>query len=396
MKQIQLLLIITSFLLNAKLVAQTNTFPTSGNVGIGTLNPEQKLDITGNLRLNSRSTQLSGNIDVLEFAKSHEFGYNWGRYVQGNITSYTANGYAGGLKIYTGYHIGNGNYDIKPAMTIGATGYNINDAYVGIGTVEPSSKLHVFGGDFLVNGGQGDRNSGIRIVAPVATSHYNWMIGANQNVNATFEITPSTVVNGTTFSVPAIAINANGNIGVGTNSPVPIGGACRTLGVNSTTDSYSGGISYMANGMVKGFSYYDNGAMALQGAAGVPVKIITNNTEQVRVDVSGYMGLGTANPTERLTVNGNIKTKKIIVTQTGWADYVFKDDYKLKPLQEVASYIKENKRLPEVPSAKEAAEKGASLGDTQVLLLKKIEELTLYVISLQNQVNELKKKTSSK
>jgi hypothetical protein len=64
----------------------------------------------------------------------------------------------------------------------------------------------------------------------------------------------------------------------------------------------------------------------------------------------------------------------------GWSDYVFNDDYKLRSLSSLESFIKQNKHLPEVPSAKEVEEKGISVGDNQALLLKKIEELTLYVI----------------
>ncbi len=361
--------------------AQTNTFPANGSVGIGTLNPIQKLEVIGNIRLNSQSRQLSGDIDVLEFAKCHELGCYAGPYVQGNITSYTANGYAGGLKFYTGYHTGNGNYALKPAMTIGATSGNINDAYVGIGTTSPNAKLHVYGGNLLVNGGQGDANSGIRIVAPVATSHYNWMIGANQNVNATFEITPSATVGGTTFTSPAVTVNANGNVGIGTSSPA------------SKLD-VSGAIYARYDATVLStISTNASGTLNVNGWNNVNIQ--TGGNSSVYASGNGNVGIGTTSPSEKLSVNGNIRTKKLIVAQTNWPDYVFHPAYQLKPLDEVEKFVQVNRHLPGVPSQKEVDRQGLDVGDTQALLLKKIEELTLYMIEvkkenkvLQEQINK--------
>jgi hypothetical protein len=117
---------------------------------------------------------------------------------------------------------------------------------------------------------------------------------------------------------------------------------------------------------------------------------ITNNIERLRISADGNVGIGTNNPTEKLSVNGNIITKKVRVTQTGWADYVFDKDYELPSLREVEEFIKQHKHLPEVPTAKEVQEKGVDVGDTQVLLLKKIEELTLYLIEVDKKLEQLK------
>jgi len=74
-----------------------------------------------------------------------------------------------------------------------------------------------------------------------------------------------------------------------------------------------------------------------------------------------------------------------------WPDYVFSDDYELLSLDELSSYIRENRRLPEIPSAAEVYENGVNLLEINKLLLKKMEEMTLYILDLQNQINELKK-----
>ncbi|HTJ48087.1 MAG TPA: hypothetical protein VL443_01440 [Cyclobacteriaceae bacterium] len=120
---------------------------------------------------------------------------------------------------------------------------------------------------------------------------------------------------------------------------------------------------------------------------------------------NGNVGIGTqftSNPNGyRLAVKGKIGAQEVQVenTSTTWADYVFEPTYKLRPLKEVKMFIKLNKHLPEIPSAEEIKENGHKLGEMDVLLLKKIEEMTLYMLeqeerikSLEEQVLNLKKK----
>jgi len=93
-----------------------------------------------------------------------------------------------------------------------------------------------------------------------------------------------------------------------------------------------------------------------------------------------------------ISLNANdIKTNDITVDLSNAADYVFEDNYNLKSLSEVESYVKENKHLPGMPSASEFAEKGMSVSEMSNKLLEKVEELTLHLIRLEKENLELKK-----
>lgn len=96
----------------------------------------------------------------------------------------------------------------------------------------------------------------------------------------------------------------------------------------------------------------------------------------------------------RLFVKDGIKTEKVkveIANINGWADYVFEKDYNLMPLKELESFVKKKKRLPEVPSASEAVSNGIELKEMNILLLKKVEELTLYILELNKRIEKLEK-----
>lgn len=123
-------------------------------------------------------------------------------------------------------------------------------------------------------------------------------------------------------------------------------------------------------------------------------------TDMVSLTSQGYVGIGTDNPKAKLAVNGNILAREMKVkTDIAVPDYVFEPDYELATLQEVEAFVKEHKHLPEIPSAKDIERDGLDLAEMNLLLLKKVEELTLHLIeqrndkvSLQNEVNELRQR----
>ncbi len=113
------------------------------------------------------------------------------------------------------------------------------------------------------------------------------------------------------------------------------------------------------------------------------------------IDQNGNVGISTTTPSEKLEVNGTIRTQEVKVETSGWPDYVFADNYQLTTLEEIEAFIKSNKHLPEVPSASEVEANGLKLGEMNALLLKKIEELTLYAIGQEKKNEELKIKNES-
>lgn len=150
-----------------------------------------------------------------------------------------------------------------------------------------------------------------------------------------------------------------------------------------------------------GCRYVSHGANQSEFVFGTANGALPQTRMTIRPD--GAIGVGTplsSNPNGYLlAVNGLIGAKEVRVenTSTTWPDYVFASDYPLLTLNELEKYIKQNKHLPGIPSASNIEEEGGfKLGEMNVTLLEKIEELTLYLIetnkqneALQKEINEL-------
>lgn len=123
-----------------------------------------------------------------------------------------------------------------------------------------------------------------------------------------------------------------------------------------------------------------------------PLHFFANSSwAQMTLLPNGNVGIGTTNPTFKLSVNGKIRSKEIVV-ESGWADYVFDENYTLPSLDAVAQYIQQHKHLPNIPAAAEIQQKGLPMGELQTKMMAKIEELTLYLIEANKKIEALEKR----
>jgi hypothetical protein len=315
---------------------------------------------------------------------------------------------------------------------------------VGIGTSSPGGSLSVIGSHphsveahFLNTNANGCSvlRVGVDAVAPTGAAVHDFNSGwagtgaytANTSSFGSFQSNGVNIVADNTSGVirmftggyavnnQRIIVNATGKVGIGTSNPqalLHISDASNPVQVNLGVDASSGG--YTA--LITGLSAVSGGYAVLQAIKSSG----TNYGDIVMNPNGGNVGVNTASPTEKLDINGNMKTSgyaligathlpaadaklavngtiystKVKVTPTGWADYVFLASYRLRPLSEVEQYIQQYGHLPEVPSAEEVQKNGIDVGDNQSTLLKKIEELTLYVIDLNKQVKKQQEEIS--
>ena len=175
----------------------------------------------------------------------------------------------------------------------------------------------------------------------------------------------------------------DGNVVVGSNSD----GALGKFTVH--TPNNSDGIVHVSDGGIILKTVVGGVSATIGTASNHTMRIVANSTAVINIEPNGTVGIGTTNPAGyRLAVNGNIRAKEIVV-ETGWADYVFDQHYRLTPLNELESYIKTHHRLPNIPSAEDISDNGLHVGEVQQKMMEKIEELTLHIIELNKRIYDL-------
>jgi hypothetical protein len=216
-------------------------------------------------------------------------------------------------------------------------------------------------------------NSGVDSNSHYGEFHLNYLF--NQTNSDKSNLTFGAYPGGATF-----AIRADGNVAMQDNKLFGL----RGLANNDT------GIQFDASSETVRMSHTKDNYeryVSLGGySAGTWFPQLTVNTK------TGNVGIGTTTPGSfKLAVEGKIGAREVQVTlQNPWPDYVFEPTYNLKPLAEIETYIKENKHLPEVPSAAAMEKNGVLLGEMNMLLLKKIEELTLFLIEQNKEIKKLR------
>jgi hypothetical protein len=294
---------------------------------------------------------------------------------------------------------------------------------VGIGTSSPQGPLQVNQVRPIIfknNGGNGIYGSEIGFNAVLNTSvvpnQFKKLGGTGQYGGASMAVDYSgnilfqmynaeTEMESTINFNPQIAFLNNGNLGLGTSSPLGKVQIFNSLAYNANETAtsqdhillnandpgnggYFGGITWESSGRRRASivatrehsdADYVGIAFFTKGPDGPG-----SMSESMRISRDGNVGIGTINPDAKLAVKGSIHTQEVRVDLTGAVtpDYVFEKDYNLLSLSELETYINQNKHLPEVPSAKEMEADGLNLKEMNLLLLKKVEELTLHLIEM--------------
>ncbi|RWU09963.1 hypothetical protein [Pedobacter chitinilyticus] len=177
----------------------------------------------------------------------------------------------------------------------------------------------------------------------------------------------------------------NDRIGIGTQTPLAklhVNGVIRAM--HSVAEDNSGDFENESSSGYGLFSRGGGGApnlysFKIENYNGVPVMLADGNSN---------VGIGTLTPKEKLSVNGKIRAKEIKVELANWPDYVFEEGYQNQSLAEIEQFIKQNKHLPGVPTAKQVEQEGVELGEMNKVLLKKIEELTLHLIEKEKKLDQ--------
>jgi hypothetical protein len=183
-----------------------------------------------------------------------------------------------------------------------------------------------------------------------------------------------------------MSILDNGNVGIGTTAPST---RLDVSGVTTVRNEGDGAILLDLKSE-RGWRFQQKGTAS---SAHLELYNYGGLNKNFSILTDGKVGIGTPTPDAKLTVKGDIHTNEVRVDLTGPIappDYVFEKDYPLTSLEELKSYIDRHKHLPEIPSAKEMEENGINLKEMNLLLLKKVEELTLHLIE-QNRINEEQK-----
>lgn len=371
-------------------VTGTGNSSIAGNLGIGVTAPSEKLDVTGWAKTSSgykvgTSTVINSNRDYTgsngSFTGALSVTGTGNSSFSGNVGIGTTTPdkklvVDGDIKFTGDLYHGNELFNSSNWTVSSSNIYRAN-GNVGIGISNPSSKLHISSNtgntteSFLSIENNGQPGSGITTIGK--------QVGGGPVI---IQQAGSTAFNNQGSTLSIFQKSANGNTG---------------FGISTYTTKY-GTVNYVDIFAPASNCYLRAEDTLILQARNGSVRLETNNG-YILMNANGQLGIGTQthidNNFTKLTVAGRIHAQEVKVTVDAGADFVFDNGYPLPCIVEVENFILANKHLPGIPSAEEMQQNGLDLGEMQIKLLQKIEELTLYVVELNKRINELEFENSS-
>ncbi len=416
----------------------------AGNVGIGIGAPLSKLHLVGNMLQDNGTLTMNNPTGILQFqnagvSKSYvqlsgdnlrmgtNSGNNLGKVIfrmdgsdkaiidsTGNLqilgeqdVSLTEHGFLT-LGSITGTNMVFDNQELMVRNNGNAENLILqnNSGNVGIGAVGiPNEKLDVAGSLKLTGSSRlikfetGQAGGGILRYAPGISfiRSDNTQLGSIEYVD-TFNLSNFMRLRMEGSIGAGLNITTNNDVGVGTVTPQArlhvLGGTDETIRITSLTPSiqFTDGVPAQNK---KGFidlsgNDFRIGTNTENNTGNFIIRV--NGLNTIYINPSGNMSIGTSSVATgyKVSIAGRVMCEELKVQLRPWADYVFADNYPLMNLYQVEEFIKTNKHLPNIPTAKEIETDGLAVGDMQRRMMEKIEEMMLYIISLKKEIDSLK------
>lgn len=406
---------------SAKIALKVNE---KGNVGIGTAAPEAKLNVVQEntdhrnitvAKFTSNGATGGSNIVNLYYHNNvnlelnsgfSSYGRRYGDYFDFNIendnagfTSYGAINFITGKKIQMTVRpngnvgVGESNplakLDVRGNILAGEThateGINAFSIRYEDGSVNNWGSLRSNAETYMSYGAKADNTTASGWVSSCGIfSNYKTAVTAgNEGIKFLASSNQQTPMNAPVAMAELMRISPNGNVGIGTDYPqqkLDVRGA-----VVSQVNTNEGGALFLENhsktqpGTANRWALYN-----MTGGYGNGLQFWSYGSD------GSYGSRLLLSDAGNMALYGKLQAKDVIISPTPTADHVFTADYNLREISDLERFISEKSHLPEIPSAEEMTENGLSVADFQIKLLQKIEELTLYIISLKKEIDVLK------